>query len=152
MVDPLDDPRVEGWGVLLEAQVAVNRALAVDIEREMGWPMSWFEVLLRLARTPGNRMRMSDLADAVSFSTGGFTRLADRLERAGLVRREQCADDRRSSFVVLTDLGLVDIRRAAQVHLQGLQQHYFGVLDPARIALVDQAMRQVRAARTATSS
>lgn len=146
MTDPLQDPRIEAWGVLLEAQAAVNRALAADIDREMGWPMNWFEVLLRLARSPEHRMRMSELADAVSFSTGGFTRLADRLERAGLVRREQCASDRRSSFVVLTEDGLAGIRRAAPVHLQGLARHYFAVLDREQAALVDRAMRQVRAA------
>lgn len=146
MVEPLRDPRVEGWGVLLEAQVAVNRALAADIERELGWHMSWFEVLLRLARTPEQRMRMSDLAGAVSFSTGGFTRLADRIEHAGLVRREACASDRRSSFVVLTDLGRSQIERAAALHVSGLQQHYFRHLSAVQVAAVDGAMRQVRAA------
>lgn len=145
VADLLDDPRVEGWGVLLEAQMAVNRKLAADITRETGWPMSWFEVLLRLARSPGHRMRMSDLADAVSFSTGGFTRLADRIEHAGLARREVCASDRRSSFVVLTDLGLVEIRRAVEVHVRGLEEYYFGLLDPQRVAAVDLAMREVRA-------
>ena len=152
MADQLEDPRVEGWGVLLEAQVAVNRAPAADIEREMSWPMSWFEVLLRLARSPERRMRMSDLAGAVSFSTGGFTRLADRIEQAGLARRETCASDRRSSFVVLTDRGLTEIRRAAELHARGLQRHYYGVLNPEQTAVVDQAMRQVRAADDASPS
>lgn len=132
--------------MILEAQVAVNRALAADVERELGWHMSWFEVLLRLARTPGQRMRMTDLAGAVSFSTGGFTRLADRIEHAGLVRREACPSDRRSSFIVLTEHGRTQIERAAALHVRGLQEHYYRHLDPAQVTAVDEAMRLVRTA------
>lgn len=60
-----------------------NACIKPLVNRDIGIPDSWFEVLLRLGRTPGHRMRMTDLADAVSFSSGGFTRLADRIERKG---------------------------------------------------------------------
>ena len=61
---------------------------------------------MRLARSPGRRLRMTDLAGQTSLSTSGVTRVVDRMDRDGLVRREACASDRRSSYAVITDAGL----------------------------------------------
>ena len=60
--------------------------------------VQWFEVLIRLARTPGQRLRMSDLAAQTTLSASGLTRAVDRLEAAGLVDREACPTDRRSAL------------------------------------------------------
>lgn len=80
----LNDEDVTLFGLFVEAHARIKPL----VNRDIGIPDTWFEVLLRLGRTPGHRMRMTDLADAVSFSSGGFTRLADRIEREGLIRRE----------------------------------------------------------------
>jgi DNA-binding MarR family transcriptional regulator len=64
-----------------------------------------FDTLIRLARSPGRRLRITDLAAQTSMSTSGITRMADRMERAGLICRTRCSADRRSCFAVLTDAG-----------------------------------------------
>jgi DNA-binding MarR family transcriptional regulator len=69
-------------------------------------PLEWYDVLLALEEAPGHRLRLSELADAALLSRSGMTRLADRLEAAGLLRREVCPNDRRGAFAALTSKGL----------------------------------------------
>src|SRR5207237_4046453 len=61
-----------------------------------------FEVLIRLARSPGGQLRMTDLSAQTTLTTSGVTRVIDRLERDGLVCRQACPSDRRSSYAVIT--------------------------------------------------
>jgi DNA-binding MarR family transcriptional regulator len=151
MLEALQDPRVTSWSMLLEAQAAVRRVLARELDAALGLPPTWFEVLLRLGRTPGGRLRMSELATAVAFSSGGFTRLADRMEAAGLLRREACRTDRRSAFAVLTPEGRAMLERAAAVHLEGLQRHYFVHLTAEEAVLIEAAMRRVHTGQVAAA-
>lgn len=120
---PVGDPRITAYGMLLEAHAALGALVARDLDEVAGLPMSWFEVLVRLSRSPDERLRMRDLAGQVLFSTSGLTRLVDRMERAGLVRREQCPDDRRGSFAVLTEEGHGALDATLPRHLRTLDEH-----------------------------
>jgi DNA-binding MarR family transcriptional regulator len=73
---------------------------------------------------------MQELSASVLLSKSGLSRLVDRMVAAGLVRRERCQDDRRGWFAVLTDQGRSALRRAAPVHLRGIQEHFNGHLEP----------------------
>ena len=134
--------------MLVEGYSRVMARLQEDLQNECGLPPTWFEVLLRLARTPGGRLRMSDLASQVSFTSGGFTRLADRLEAAGHLRREPCPTDRRAAFAVITADGRSVVEHAARVHLRGLQEY---VLDHVEEADLVASVRAARAIRDAQS-
>jgi DNA-binding MarR family transcriptional regulator len=123
MSEPWDDPRITAFGMLLEAHAAVISQVNRDLEASIGVPVSWFEVLLRLARTPDQRLRMAELAGQVGLSTSGLTRLVDRIEDAGYVRREACPSDRRGAFAVLTDDGDNLLRKAVPPHLESLETH-----------------------------
>jgi DNA-binding MarR family transcriptional regulator len=103
--DPDDLATVTVWGLLVEVHARGNRALEEDLAQRHGIPLTWFEVLLRLSRSPDRQQRVSELARQVSFSSGGFTRLADRMVEAGLVERRAHPTDRRGGLVVLTDAG-----------------------------------------------
>ncbi len=138
------DAAVLRWGLVMETTALVNTALGHEMETEAGIPLRWFEVLLRLARAPRAQMRMSDLATAVSFTSGGFTRLADRLVEADLIERRSCPTDRRSAMAVLTTHGANTLKTALAVHIRGVQQHYIDHLDDPQITAVDQALRAVR--------
>lgn len=115
---PLDDQRITNVGLFFEAHAAVAAELEHRLEQECGLSVQWFEVLVRLARTPGNRLRMSDLAAQTILTPSGLTRAVDRLEAAGLVRREQCPSDRRGSFAALTTKGRRRIETAVPAHLR----------------------------------
>lgn len=72
---------------------------------------------------------MSDLARQRLMSTGGFTRLADRLERRGLIARQRSADDGRGFVAVLTHDGRTLLRNAWKRQHADLRSVFFDRLD-----------------------
>lgn len=108
------------FGLLLETNARLSREMAATLEGTCQMPLAWFDVLLRLRRSDRGRLTMSQVADAIVHSTGGTTRLVDRLEEAGLVARENCSSDRRSVHVAITDLGNARLDAALDVHLRYL--------------------------------
>jgi DNA-binding MarR family transcriptional regulator len=148
--DPLHDNRITLWGLLLEVRAGIGRRLERELRAESDLPDAWFEVLLRIGRTPGQAVRMTDLAHQVLFSSGGFTKLADRMEQAGLIRREPCPDDRRAIFAVLTPQGREALDRALAVHLPGLQRYLCDPLDARQRRELEAILRTLRAALSAS--
>lgn len=128
MSEPWDDPRITAFGMLLEAHAAVITQVNRDLEASSAIPVTWFEVLIRLSRTPERKLRMAELAGQVGLSTSGLTRLVDRIEDAGYVRREACPTDRRGSHCVLTDAGEELLRTAVPPNLESLDRHLAGPL------------------------
>ena len=142
--DPFDDERLTAAGLLFEAHAGLSAALGRRLTEETDLPVQWFEVLLRLARSPGHRLRMCDLAAQVALSPSGLTRAIDRLEEAELVVREQCPEDRRVAYAALTPAGLARIEAAVPVHLEHLDEYFVGVLTPEELEQLTAAMRKVR--------
>jgi DNA-binding MarR family transcriptional regulator len=120
------DWRVGVWRSFLRAHTTVVRELERELMSEAGMPLGWYDVLLQLAEAPDRRLRMAELADRVLLSRSGLTRLIDRLQAEGLVRREPSPDDARGTYTVLTPEGFLRLRAAAPVHLSGIQQHWLG--------------------------
>jgi DNA-binding MarR family transcriptional regulator len=150
--DAVHDERITLMGLLVETHAQLVRALGDELERQCGLPLMWFEVLLRLGRSTEHRLTMSQLADGVSLTSGGMTRLVDRMAGAGLVERQDCPSDRRSVHVVLTAAGLDRLGMAVQVHLAGLDRHLLGPLDPAEVAALGAALRKVHGERPVCGS
>ncbi len=142
----LHDDRITLWGLFLEVHAGIGRRLARELRAETGLPDAWLEVLLRIGRTPGQAVRMTDLANQVLFSSGGFTKLADRMEQAGLIRREPCPDDRRAILAVLTAEGRRVLDHALAVHLPGLQRYLCDPLDARQRRELEAILRTLRAA------
>lgn len=141
--DPLDDPRIEAFGLLVEAHAEA----ALAVEAAMGpldVPLPWLGVLVRLARSPDSRLRMTELARDMTLSTSGLTRLIDRMEEAGLVERQACPSDRRGFHVVLTDAGDVLLARVAPSHLEAVTACVTSHLTSAQLATLTDLLRIVR--------
>jgi DNA-binding MarR family transcriptional regulator len=120
------DWRIGVWRAFLRAHARVMRELERELLADASMPIGWYDVLLQLAEAPEGRLRMADLADRVLLSRSGLTRLIDRLQAEGLVRREPSPDDARGTFTVLTADGFGRLRAAAPVHLAGVQEHWLG--------------------------
>jgi len=150
--DLLHDDRITLWGLFLEVHAGIGRRLQRELRAAIDLPDAWLEVLLRIGRTPGQRVRMTDLANMLLFSSGGFTKLADRMEQAGLIRREPCPDDRRAIFAVLTDEGRCVLDRALAVHLPGLQRYLCDPLDPQQRRELETILRTLRSALSPTGA
>ncbi len=99
-----DDPRLTAVGLLLEAHGGLVARMG-EVHAVHGLAGTDFDTLIRLARSPERRLRMSELAAQTALSTSGITRIVDRLERRGLVARQLCSADRRSWWTVLTEDG-----------------------------------------------
>jgi DNA-binding MarR family transcriptional regulator len=95
-----------------------------DLAAATSLPLGSFNVLRLLDEAPGGRLRQSELARAVHLTRSGMTRLANRLERGGLLRREGHARDRRESWAMLTDRGRIDLRRARAVLVRAIAKHF----------------------------
>lgn len=118
------DWRIAVWRSFLRAHAAVLRELERELAEQAGLPLGWYDVLLQLVEAPAHRLRMADLADRVLLSRSGLTRLIDRLQADGLVRREPSPDDARGTYTVLTRDGFDRLRAAAPVHLAGIREHW----------------------------
>ncbi len=139
----VDDPRLTAAGLLFEAAAGLGDHLSAQIA-EHGLAPSEFEVLLRLGRSPGGQLRMSDLAAQVDLSSSGLTRLVDRLERRRLVERRACPTDGRGAFAVATPAGAALLREVLPGHLALIEQWYTSRLSPARLDALSDALRTVR--------
>ncbi|GAB2580037.1 hypothetical protein Aab01nite_56330 [Paractinoplanes abujensis] len=139
----LDDPRFTAFGLFAEAFTGLTNRFAAQFEEHRLSAVE-FEVLMRLARSPGRRLRMTDLAGQTSLSTSGVTRVVDRMDRDGLVRREACPSDRRSSFAVITEAGVDRLDEVLPGHLALLQQWFIGQLSPAELDGMLGSLRKIR--------
>ncbi len=139
-----DDHVVTSWGLVVEGFAAASQLLRDDLAAELGLPLAWMDVLLRLLRTPGNRLTMSELAAQALMTTSGFTRMADRLSRAGLVERQPCGTDRRVIRVALTPAGLELASRARDSHATHLRARVVDVLGVDDTAELARIMRTLR--------
>src|SRR5213078_1025668 len=107
--------RLRAWRLYFESALALVDVLDAELERDAGLPMRWYDVLVKLEETPDG-LRMHELAERILYSKSGFTRVVDRMEEAGLVRRVQPENDRRSIFVVATDKGRETMEQARRHH------------------------------------
>ena len=118
----LDTSKASVWALFLTTHAVLveqieQRLAAADLP-----PLAWYDVLWGLERAPDQRMRMSELAQKVVLSRSNLTRLADRLEDAGLVMRERLEEDRRGAYAVLTEQGKAVRRRMWPVYQAGIRE------------------------------
>lgn len=138
-----DDPRITAIGLLFEAYSALSARFAVQFA-EHGLSQVEFEVLIRLARSPDQRLRMTDLAAQTALSTSGVTRVIDRLERDGLVVRHACDTDRRISYAQLTASGRTRLEETLPGHLELIEQCFTGQFCVEKLDELLDALRTVR--------
>jgi DNA-binding MarR family transcriptional regulator len=134
--------RLRAWRLYLESTLALLDVLDAELERDADLPVRWYDVLVQLEETPGG-LRMNELADRILYSKSGFTRVVDRMEAAGLVRRVRPENDRRSIFVVLTDDGRTAMEHARRHHRHGIEEHFSRHLSDADIAALARAFGKI---------
>jgi DNA-binding MarR family transcriptional regulator len=100
-----------------------------------------FGVLSALLQAPNRRLPMSRLAREAAMTTGGFTRLADRLGSAGLIDRRGSDQDRRVVYASLTPAGLREARRLQRRYDAALREEVLDVLPPEELQLIADILR-----------
>lgn len=145
MAEDEDDAAITAWGVVIEGFLPTQALVMDSVAARFGLAPAPFDILLRLLRTPGRRMPMTRLAREAALSSGGFTKVADRLVRAGCLRREPSAEDRRVVYAVLTPEGRAQAEEARTICAAAIREHVLAPLGRERTAALVEAMRLLRA-------
>lgn len=138
-----DDPRITAVGLLAEAFQGLSDKLEQQLA-DHDLKALEFEVLLRLGRSPGCRLRMTDLAAQTHITTSGVTRVVDRLETGRLVERTACSTDRRGYFARLTEAGQARLDAVLPGHIALVDQWFTGQLSAGQLDSLLGSLRLVR--------
>ena len=134
--------RLRAWRLFFESALALLDVLDTELERAAHIPQRWYDVLVHLEEWPDG-IRMNELAERILYSKSGFTRVVDRMEEAGLVRRVRPEHDRRSILVVLTDKGTETMEEARRHHRDGIERHFSRHLTDNEIKALTRALEKV---------
>ena len=119
----ISQQELRAWRLFFETALSLIDALGDDFEREEGFPVQWYDVLVHLEDAPEG-LRMNELAEKILYSKSGLTRVIDRMERAGLVQRSRPENDRRSIFVLLTPKGRQETIRLRARHHEWIAENF----------------------------
>jgi DNA-binding MarR family transcriptional regulator len=111
MAARVEEPQLGAWRALLAAHAAVVTRAEQALAAAGLPPLTWYDVLWVVRESPQRRARLGELAARLTISRGGTTKLVDRLEEAGLLRREPSPEDRRGFYAVLTPAGEAMLKR-----------------------------------------
>jgi MarR family transcriptional regulator, 2-MHQ and catechol-resistance regulon repressor len=138
-----DDSRIHAYGVTLEAVNRLNHVFDRSLREQVGLGQGWFEALLRIERSGGS-MTMGRLAGQIALTSGGVTRLVDRLVDVGYAERLNCATDRRVQYVGITPDGQSALDRALEVHLVDLDREFIGRMTADELTVLVAVMDRLR--------
>ncbi len=147
---PFDDEALAAWRAFLNAHALVIRRIEAELAAAGLPPLGWYDALWALYSAEGRRLRIHELADAVVLSRTGMSRLVDRLETAGHLRREPVPGDGRGAYAAITDEGVELLRRMWPVYARGIDQLYLEPLAGDAVALRASLERVAAAARALT--
>lgn len=122
IADDAVEIRARGWRTLAALHGQIDAELERALTGAAGLSVVEYTVLDALSRQDGWHMRMQQLARAAALSPSATTRLVNRLEDRGLLRRILCADDRRGIYTELTEEGQALVERARPVHDAALER------------------------------
>lgn len=146
MDGPLDEFHLAAWRAFINAHAAVIDRIEERLAEARRLPLTSYDVLVALAEAPGRRLRMNDLANrVVVLSRSGVTRLVDRLEAEGLLRRERTAADRRGAYAVITEKGVEELDRARPVYARAIDEFFARHLDDGEVRTITAALQRVDA-------
>ena len=131
--------------------MTLNAQLSATLQRELqddaGLSMQDYEVLVHLTDSAEGRVRVTDLARLLLWERSRVSHHVTRMESRRLVRREECAEDGRGAFVVITPQGRAAIEQAAPGHVNTVRLLVFDALSPEEIdafaTIIDKALAQL---------
>ncbi|MFI2436382.1 MarR family winged helix-turn-helix transcriptional regulator [Streptomyces sp. NPDC018693] len=137
---------VHDFGLLIKAATRLEQRIDTDLRRECGISHTMFEVLIRLCRRPDENVTQRELADDLTLTSSGITRLVDRMEEAGLVRRVPAPGDRRSVLVQSTQDGRTAFLQAAAVHARVVERYFVAPVAQDDYARLTSSLSQIHQA------
>lgn len=142
----LSEAEQVSWRSWLSANLLLPDRLGRDLQAEAGLTLADYEILVRLSEAPDRRVRLSDLASQTLSSRSRLSHQMDRMQNAGYVRREECEDDKRGFYAVLTDQGWEMLVASAPVHVESVRRRLVDVLTPEEFATLGRINAKIVAA------
>ena len=131
------------WRAYLEASQRLQEQLDRELQRDVGMPLAYYQILVMLSEAPERTLRMSQLASRTWSSRSRLSHAVDRLQEKGWVERSSCPSDKRGAFAVLTDAGYAVLEAAAPSHVQSVRRHVFDQLTQEQIAALAGVSRAI---------
>ncbi|WP_328507716.1 MarR family winged helix-turn-helix transcriptional regulator [Streptomyces sp. NBC_00391] len=139
----LTEPEQHAWRSFVRLQDKLIGRLAREVQAECGLSSADYGVLVHLAEVPEGRLRLLELAKAVEWEKSRMSHHINRMTKRGLVVREECADDARVAFVVVTPAGREALATAAPLHVEGVRRLFIDPLTPAELAMFAQISNRI---------
>ena len=130
----LTEEEQRAWRGLLRMTSQLNARANRLLQEEYGISLADYEVLVALSEAPEGRLRVFEVADALAWEQSRVSHQLARMQRRGLVAREDCATDARGAFAVLTAAGRAAIERAAPAHVEQVRQLVFDELSHEQVS------------------
>ena len=139
----LNPDEMRAWRAYVSALTLLEDALDRQLQQDAGMPHLYYSILANLSDAPEHRMRMTDLAESTKITRSRLTYAVTRLEKDGLLRREQCRWDKRGSIAALTDEGLATLERVAPGHVEAVRSAVFDQLTPEQVGQLEEISRRI---------
>ena len=134
MIRWLTEEQQRAWRGLLQMTSQLNARMNRQLLQEYGVSLADYEVLVVLSEIPGGRCRVFEIADALAWEQSRVSHQLARMQRRGLIARQDCASDARGAFAVITAAGRAVIERAAPAHVETVRRLVFDDLTPDQLA------------------
>ncbi|MFF4800420.1 MarR family winged helix-turn-helix transcriptional regulator [Streptomyces sp. NPDC001351] len=134
----LTEKEQRAWRAYIAATHLLEDAIDRQLQQDAGMPHLYYSILANLSEAPDGRLRMTDLAERAKITRSRLTYAVTRLEKDGLIRREDCKWDKRSSFAMLTDEGMAVLERTAPGHVETVRSLLFDQLTPQQVEQLEE--------------
>jgi DNA-binding MarR family transcriptional regulator len=133
----LTDDQQRAWRAYLRMQARLTAELNRQLQADSGLSLSDYEVLVQLTDSPAGRLRPYELQKALEWEQSRLSHHLARMQRRGLVTRENCDDDGRGAYVLVTEAGRTAITTAAPAHVATVRRLVFDHLDPEQVRTIE---------------
>ncbi|MER6423210.1 MarR family transcriptional regulator [Streptomyces sp. NPDC001137] len=134
----LTEKEQRAWRAYIAATHLLEDAIDRQLQQDAGMPHLYYSILANLSEAPDGRLRMTDLAERAKITRSRLTYAVTRLEKDGLIRREDCQWDKRSSFAMLTAEGMAVLERTAPGHVETVRSLLFDQLTPQQVEQLEE--------------
>ena len=139
----LTEEEQRAWRGLLRMTSQLNARMNRQLLQDYGVSLADYDVLVVLSEAPAGRLRVFEVADALAWEQSRVSHQLARMQRRGLIAREDCASDGRGALAVLTEAGRAAIERAAPAHVETVRQLVFDGLTHDQLTALTEVTTRV---------
>ncbi|GAB2764154.1 MarR family winged helix-turn-helix transcriptional regulator [Streptomyces bullii] len=131
------------WRSFVRLHERLGGRLSRLLQSESNISAADFAVLVHLTDVPEGRQRFQDLARALEWEKSRMSHHIARMAKRGLVVRQECPEDGRGAFVVITDAGREAIEAAAPLHVKAVRDLFLDHVTPSELRVLADVSERV---------